>query len=134
MRAILMLLAATVAAFSVPAAAQESASAAVKVAEEMKPLPPGRVEIRVGDLHCKTCAKKVARKLYAVKGVRKVTSSLKDDLVVALLPADKPVSPEQLWQAVEAGGVKPVELRYADQAIDVEQMKTRLATKSTTAG
>lgn len=100
--------------------------------DEAKPLPPGRVEIRVGDLHCKTCAKKVARKLYGVKGVRKVTSSLKDDLVVAFLPARQPVAPETLWQAVEAGGIKPVELRYADQTIDAEQMKTRLANKATT--
>lgn len=91
-------------------------------------LAPGRVEISVNDLHCATCAKKVARKLYAVKGVKKVSASLEKDLVVVLVPADKPVPAAAIWSAVAASGdVKPVELRFGDQRLDAKQMKPLLA-------
>lgn len=97
------------------------------VAEEIKRLAPGRVEIAVGDLHCKSCAKRVARKLYSVKGVKKVASSLADDLVVVTLSAKQAVPAVSLWSAVEAGGVPPVELRFGDKRLDVEAMKPLLA-------
>lgn len=94
---------------------------------ETQRLAPGRVEIAVEDLHCKSCAKKVARKLYAVKGVRKVTSSLKHDLVVVTLSKKQAVPAAALWSAVEAGGVPPAELRFDVQRLDAEAMKPLLA-------
>lgn len=99
----------------------------VQAAAETPRLVPGRVEIAVEDLHCKTCAKKVARKLYAVKGVRKVSSSLKHDLVVVTLPAKQTVPAVALWKAVEAGGVPPTELRFGVERLDAEAMKPLLA-------
>lgn len=90
-------------------------------------LAPGRVEIAVKDLHCATCAKKVARKLYAVRGVRKVSSSLKHDLLVVTLPANQTVPAATIWSAVVAGGVPPVELRFGEQRLDAEAMKPLLA-------
>lgn len=91
-------------------------------------LPAGRVEIAVEDLHCATCAKKVARKLYAVKGVLKVTSSLKDNVVsVSLSPKLRTIPAGRLWVAAEEAGFPPAELRYADQRLDAEAMKPLLA-------
>lgn len=90
-------------------------------------LAPGRVEITVKDLHCATCAKKVARKLYAVKGVRKVSSSLKHDLVVVSLPANQAVPAATIWSAVVSSGIPPVELRFGEQRLDAEAMKPLLA-------
>lgn len=91
------------------------------------PLPPGRVEVLVEDLHCATCVKKVARKLYALKGVKKVTGTVSDDLVVVALPANQEVPVAALWSAVEAGGVKPLELRYLDLRLDAEAVAPLLA-------
>ncbi|MEO0530556.1 MAG: hypothetical protein AAF266_08260, partial [Planctomycetota bacterium] len=64
--------------------------------------------------------KKAARKLYAVKGVRKVRRSLKHDLLVVSLPPKQPVPVAALWSAVAASETPPVELRYADQRLDAE--------------
>ena len=102
------------------APADQTAAAPV---EEIKPLEPGRVEIYLEDLHCKTCAKKVSRKLYALRGVSKVETYLKTDLVVVRVPKKQPVATAALWQAVLDGGVKPTELRYAEVRLDVEAMK-----------
>lgn len=91
--------------------------------EKIKPLPPGRVEVRLKDLHCMGCAKKVARKLYALRGVSKVESSLEKDLVVIQVPKDRPVAAAALWRAVVDGGVEPTEIRYAEERLDQKAMK-----------
>ena len=95
--------------------------------EPTAPLPPGRVEIDVEDLHCKSCAKKVARKLYAVRGVKKVQSNLEKDLVVVTLTNGHAPVPAALWNAVVAGGQKPERLRHADRTLDTEAMAPLLA-------
>lgn len=87
-----------------------------------KPLPPGQVVIEVEDLHCGSCAKKVARKLYAVQGVKNVSTDLKKDRVTITLTARQPVEPVTLWRAVERGGQKPVLLRHAAERIDPERL------------
>ena len=94
--------------------------------QSTKPLPPGRVEVTVTDLHCKTCAKKVARKLYTVKGVKRVTSSLKHDLVVVTMHAKFEVPAAKIWSAVASADIPPVEIRYADQRLNAEQMQPLL--------
>lgn len=96
-------------------------------AEETKPLPPGIVEVAVDDMHCATCAKKVARKLYAVKGVKRVSPSLEKDVVTVHLPAGQPVPVVRIWSAVSAGGVKPVELRFEAERLDAEAIAPLLA-------
>lgn len=104
-----------------------------RAAGETPRLAPGRVEIFVSDLHCATCAKKVARKLYALKGVRKVQASLKNDLLIVQLPPKQPVPVAALWNAVAASETPPVELRYADQRLDAEQMKPLLIAQKASA-
>ncbi|QDT70702.1 Heavy-metal-associated domain protein [Planctomycetes bacterium MalM25] len=95
-------------------------------APKTKALPPGRVEVTVADLHCATCAKKVARKLYSLKGVKRVNSSLKDDLVVVTMHARHQAPVVKIWSAVAAAEIPPVEIRYADQRLDAEKMKPLL--------
>lgn len=91
------------------------------------PLPPGRVEIAVEDLHCPSCAKKVARKLYAVRGVKKVSSDVKKDLVFVTLARGATPDPATLWRAVEAGGQTPVLLRFGNQSFDPERIAPLIA-------
>ncbi|MEQ8847073.1 heavy-metal-associated domain-containing protein [Botrimarina sp.] len=94
-----------------------------------QPLAPGIVQVTVEDLHCATCARKAARKLYAVKGVRKVTASLANDTLVITLPADRQAPVASLWRAVTDAELKPVSLRWADQSVDRESIKPLLASR-----
>ncbi|TWT88848.1 Heavy-metal-associated domain protein [Pseudobythopirellula maris] len=98
---------------SAPALAVETTEAAPK------PLPPGVVELSLEELHCATCAKKVARKLYAVPGVKRVKTDLEHKrFVVTLTPKPgKPTPVLALWKAVVAGEQKPLKLRYEDQEL-----------------
>ena len=66
--------------------------------------------IRVTDMHCSTCAKKIAAKLYGVSGVVEVRASVKSNTAFVKPQQKKTPSPRALWEAVEAAGFKPVEL------------------------
>jgi len=90
-------------------------------------LAPGVVVVAVEDMHCATCAKKVARKLYAVKGVKRVAPSLEKDTVTIHVPADQSVAVVRIWSAVAASGVKPVELRFGTERLDAEAIEPLLA-------
>ncbi len=90
-------------------------------------LAPGIVVVAVEDMHCATCAKKVARKLYAVKGVKRVSPSLEKDLVTIHVPTDRPVAVVTIWSAVAASGVKPVELRLGAERWDADAIEPLLA-------
>lgn len=66
--------------------------------------------IHVGDLHCKSCAKKIARKLYAVKGVVKVRADVKADVVIVTPQTKKTIEVNALWTAAQKAGFPPVKL------------------------
>ena len=66
--------------------------------------------IYVSDMHCGACAKKIARKLYALPGVMKVQTHLEKDFVVITPQAGKTLSPRQLWDAIEVVEFTPVKL------------------------
>lgn len=95
--------------------------------EEPAKLAPGIVVVAVEDMHCANCAKKVARKLYALKGVKRVSPSLEKDTVTIHVPADQSVAIVRIWSAVAAGGVKPVELRFGTERLDAEAIAPLLA-------
>jgi copper chaperone CopZ len=69
-----------------------------------------RVTITVANMHCANCAKKIARKLYAVPGVVSVRTDVKADTAVVTPQADKDPSPRALWEAVEKAGFKVVQI------------------------
>lgn len=80
-------------------------------------LPQGVIEIHVEDLHCKTCAKKLARKLYVTPGVKRVRTYVEKDLAVIELQPKKEVELARLWRAAELAEQKPVALLVLDKKL-----------------
>lgn len=64
--------------------------------------------VRVDNMHCADCAKKIARKLYTVPGVVRVKTNLQAHTATVTPEAGKHLSPRALWDAVEKSGFKPV--------------------------
>ena len=71
---------------------------------------PEVTTVHVKDMHCEHCAQKIARKLFAVKGVVKVQASVKHDLVLITPQAGKAISARAIWEAVVAGEAEPTKL------------------------
>lgn len=69
-----------------------------------------QTQIEVDDMHCADCAKKIARKLYLVKGVKGVRADAEADLATVTPEKGKQPSPRALWKAVEEAGFTPVKL------------------------
>lgn len=99
-------------------------------AEIMKKLKVGPKEtaLFVGDMHCKTCAKKVAGKLYAVKGVMKVRTNVKEDVAIITPQQKKQPNVNDLWKAAQTAGFPPVKL-FSPQGNYVPDPKTKAAMK-----
>jgi copper chaperone CopZ len=79
------------------------------------PLAAGAAEaqstvIHVQNMHCANCAQKIARKLYAVAGVKQVTTDWKKGTATIQGQAGKALSPRGLWEAVEKANFKVVKL------------------------
>jgi copper chaperone CopZ len=55
-------------------------------------------------MHCDHCAKKIARKLYAVPGVVQVRADVPKNIAYVIPQQGKTVSPKQVWEAVESAG------------------------------
>jgi copper chaperone CopZ len=66
--------------------------------------------IYVKDMHCQTCAKKIAGKLYEVPGVVKVSTNFQKGVAVIVPQASKQPSPKALWEAVEAAKFQPTRI------------------------
>lgn len=62
--------------------------------------------IIVDDMHCGECAKKIARKLYAVPGVVEVRADVAKNVAYVVPQKDRTLSARQLWVAVESAGFK----------------------------
>jgi copper chaperone CopZ len=91
----------------------DSAAAARPAAEAKKnetKIGPNEVAIYIGDMHCNNCAKKIAAKLYRVKGVVKVRTSVKENLAVVTPQAKKQIDPKAAWAAVAKAGFEPTKL------------------------
>jgi|GEM_PF-1648244 len=90
-------------------ATSASAKAPAKPKTKLK-LAANDTVIYVGDLHCKHCAKKIASKLFAVKGVVKVRTDLKADVAIVSPQAKKKLDPLALWKAAQTSGFPAVKL------------------------
>ena len=64
--------------------------------------------ISVGDMHCKHCAKKMASKLYTVKGVVKVRTDVKAGIAIVSPQKKKKLDTKSLWSASQKAGCQPV--------------------------
>lgn len=60
--------------------------------------------IQVKHMHCDACAKKIARKLYALPGVVEVRADVPKNIAYVVPQQGKTLSPKQMWEAVEAAG------------------------------
>jgi len=85
--------------------------------KDSKPKPKTKLKlakndtiIYVKDLHCKHCAKKIASKLYAVKGVVKVRTDLKADVAIVTPQNKKKLDPMALWTAANKSGFPALKL------------------------
>ena len=79
-------------------------------------LPIGKTDtvITVGDMHCKHCAKKIAGRLYTVKGVVKVRTDVKADVAIVTPQTKKKLSVKALWIAAQKSGFQPILLEGPD--------------------
>lgn len=66
--------------------------------------------IRVHNMHCDACAKKIARKLYTVPGVVEVRADVAKNIAYVVPQKEKNLSPRTLWESVEAAGFKVARL------------------------
>lgn len=80
------------------------------LATAQQPAASSVTTVRVSDMHCAACAKKIARKLYAVPGVVQVKTDVKRHTAAVTPEKQRQPSPLALWEAVEAAGFEPVEL------------------------
>ena len=64
----------------------------------------------VEDLHCKSCAKKIAGKLYAVKSVAKVRTHVEKNYAIVTPQKGKELDAAKLWKASQKAGFQPTRL------------------------
>ena len=72
--------------------------------------PAAYTTIQVQKMHCEACAKRIARKLYAVPGVVEVRADVPKNIAYVVPQKDKSLSPRTLWESVEAAGFKVARL------------------------
>lgn len=80
----------------------------------------GTTSIRVSDMHCGACAKKIAGKLFTVPGVARVQTDVSNHTAVVFGSAGRTPSARRLWEAVEAAGFKPVRLSGPEGTFDAK--------------
>ncbi len=90
--------------------ASSSASAASGTKRTKLKMAPNETAIYVANLHCKSCTKKISRKLYAVKGVVKVRTDLKANVAIVTPQKKKKLDPLALWSAAAASGFPAIKL------------------------
>ena len=89
-------------------------------------LAPNQTAIYFKDLHCKHCAKKVARKVFTVKGVVRVKTDLKTDIAIVTAQAKKKLDPVALWSAAQKAGFPVLRLVGPDGTFEPDP-KTKSA-------
>lgn len=73
--------------------------------------PPAYTVITVEKMHCESCAKRIAGRLYEVAGVDKIQVDVQKKLFWVHPKAGTQPSPRGLWEAVEKGADAPVRLQ-----------------------
>ncbi|RIK79583.1 MAG: heavy metal transporter [Planctomycetota bacterium] len=101
-----------------------SAAPAAETSKSAAKLGPSEVAIYIGDMHCNNCAKKIAAKLYRVKGVVKVRTSVKENLAVVTPQAKKQIDAKAAWTAVTKAGFEPTKM-VSPQGTFVADEKTK---------
>ncbi len=76
--------------------------------EAASPVP--YTTIHVENMHCGECAKKIARKLYAIPGVVEVRADVNKNIAYVVPQKDKAIASRSMWEAVEQAGFRVVRL------------------------
>ena len=69
-----------------------------------------RIVIYIKDIHCNSCAKKIATKLYTVPGIVQVAANVKKNYVVVTPQKSKVPSAKKMWEATISAKTQPVKL------------------------
>ncbi|MEM6799642.1 MAG: heavy metal-associated domain-containing protein [Planctomycetota bacterium] len=112
---------------SIGAAVTAEAPADPADAIKSRKLPQGTIELHVADLHCKTCARKLARSLYKTPGVQKVRTYVSKDLAIIVLQPKKEVQLARLWLAAEAAQQKPLAILVMDKKLVAKDLADAIA-------
>ncbi|MDX1945567.1 MAG: heavy-metal-associated domain-containing protein [Pirellulaceae bacterium] len=81
---------------------------AVPAANATQPL---YTTVVVHNMHCDACAKKIARKVYALPGVVEVRADVPKNLAYVVPQQGKTLSSRAVWEAVESAGFKVARLQ-----------------------
>jgi copper chaperone CopZ len=91
-------------------AAEGPDEAAVATAVKALKVREGETIVFVTDLHCATCAKKVTSRLFKLKGVMRVRTSVKLDAAVITPQTKKTIDVAAAWEALQEAGYQPTHL------------------------
>lgn len=95
-----------------PAAeARELDDAAVATAFKALKVKDGESVVFFEDLHCSTCAKKVTSRLFKLKGVKSVRTSVKYDAAVVTPQTGKAFDAVAAWEALQSIKYQPARLQ-----------------------
>ena len=81
--------------------------AAVATAVKALKVGEGETIVFVTDLHCANCAKKVTSRLFKLKGVMRVRTSVKLDAAVITPQKKKTIDVEAAWTTLQEAGYQP---------------------------
>lgn len=70
--------------------------------------------VSIKGMHCVSCAKKVTERLQSVTNAITVKTDAEKEEAVVVAVEGKSVSSKAIWEAVEATGYKPVEVKGPD--------------------
>src|SRR6476661_2978595 len=90
-------------------------------AQAASPVP--YTTIHVHNMHCDECAKKIARKLYALPGVVEVRADVDNNIAYVVPQKDKALSARSMWDAVEAAGFQVAKLEGPQGTFVAKPMK-----------
>ena len=86
------------------------AAAALTFVNNLSAAEPAWTSVTVKEMHCEGCAKKIAARLYAVRGVKEVRVDVKEKTLFVAPQQSKEVSPRAIWEAVEKAKNVPIRL------------------------
>ncbi|MFO0842319.1 MAG: heavy metal-associated domain-containing protein [Gemmataceae bacterium] len=86
------------------------AAAVLVLAAAANATEPKDTTITVEEMHCMSCARKMADKLYAVRGVGAVKADVPSARLFVTPKAGEAPSARGLWEAIEKAGYKPKKL------------------------
>lgn len=80
------------------------------IASHASAVEPAWTNIAVKDMCCNGCVKKIAARMYSVRGVKEVRADIEKRTLYVLPQQNATLSPRAMWEAVEKAKEKPIRL------------------------